>query len=407
MNGDKRTVRGARCAVCGNDAETPRTTHRRPRTAHRRTLVALAALAFATAACRRGNDANAAGLADSSVTIGSENMATAERSQLRSGPSLSGSLQPEREATVRAEVSGRVVQTYVEQGQPVSRGTLLARIDDTSIREQYLSARSGLRSAESAADVAKRELERATKLAEAGAIAERDLEAARRANIGAEAQLADARARLAGAEKLLSSTQVRAPFAGVVSVRSVSGGDVAQPGTALFTVVDPSSMRLEASVPAEQLSSLRVGAPAEFSVSAYPGRTFIGRVQRINPTADATGQVPIYVSIPNSGNQLVGGLFAEGRVASETRTGVVVPVTAVDRRGLKPSVVRIKGGRVERVEVDLGLEDDDSERVEVTRGVAVGDTLLLGAAQGITPGTQVKVAGTGDRGPGTSGGSRE
>ncbi len=166
-----------------------------------------------------------------------------------------------------------------------------------------------------------------------------------------------------------------------------------QPGTALFTVVDPSSMRLEASVPAEQLSLIRVGVPVVFTVSGYPGREFVGHIVRVNPTADpTTRQVRIYVSIPNAGRALVGGLFASGRMSSATKTGLVVPATAVDLRGSAPAVVRVKGGKVERVQVQVGLTDKTSETIEVLSGLQAGDTLLLGAAQGITPGTIIRVS---------------
>ena len=157
-------------------------------------------------------------------------------------------------------------------------------------------------------------------------------------------------------------------------------------------------MRLEGSVPAEQLADVRLGAPVTFTVNGYPGRSFAGRVTRVNPTADpATRQVRILISIPNAEGRLVGGLFATGRLASESRTGMVVPVSAVDTRTNAPAVVRIKGGKVERVAVQVGLRDEGTERIEIQSGVQVGDTLLLGAAQGITAGTIVKVSTPSDR----------
>ncbi len=104
----------------------------------------------------------------------------------------------------------------------------------------------------------------------------------------------------------------------------------------------------------------------------------------------------IIAAIPNSGNTLVGGLFAEGRVATETRTAPMVPISAVDERGLRPTVVRLKYGKIEKVEVTLGIRDAAAETVEVASGLAAGDTVLLGAARGITPGTPVKVSAPSD-----------
>jgi RND family efflux transporter MFP subunit len=327
------------------------------------------------------------------IMVGPENIAVATTGAIMSGPSLSGTLEPEREAVLRAQVQGSVLQTYADQGQAVSAGTVLARIDASGIQDAYNSARAQVVAARNAADIAARDLARNEKLLSAGAIAERDIEQSRRASIAAQAALEDANSRLASAEKQFRSTTVTAPFGGVVSERPVSAGDIVQPGTSLFTVVDPSSMRLEASVPAEQLSSIRVGVPVTFTVSGYPGRDFVGHIVRVNPTADpTTRQVRIYVSIPNAGRTLVGGLFATGRISTATRTGLVVPTTAVDVRGTAPSVVRVKGGKAEKVQVQIGVTDKASETVEVLSGLQAGDTLLLGAAQGITPGTPVRVS---------------
>ena len=354
-------------------------------------IVAAAAVLLSATACKGGDTAQAAS-GPATISVSPENIVIVSSDRLETGPAISGSLAPEQSAVIRAEVGGSVIATYVEAGQRVAKGTRLAKIDDTGIQDTYLSARSGVTAAQSAADLAKREEARAVSLAEAGAIADRDVEGARRANIAAQAQLADARARLALAEKQLASTVVNAPFAGVVSERQVSAGDVVSPGGEMFTVVDPSSMRLEASVPAEQLSVVRMGLPVSFTVNGYPDRVFTGRITRINPTADPmTRQVRIYASIPNVGQTLVGGLFAEGRVSAESHVGATVPMEALDQSGTTPAVMRIRNGTVEKVDVEIGILDAATERVELTAGVAIGDTLLLGAARSITPNTPVKV----------------
>jgi membrane fusion protein (multidrug efflux system) len=308
-------------------------------------LLGLSALA-ALNACSKGDNASAAETAKTeTMVVGPENITVAANGSIMTGPSISGTLEPDREAVLRAQVSGSVLQTYADQGQAVNAGTVLARIDASGIQGAYASARAGLVSARNAADVAAKDLARNEKLLAAGAIAERDIDQSRRTSIAAQAALEDANSRLATAEKAFRSTTVTAPFSGVVSERPVSAGDVVQPGTALFTIVDPSSMRLEASVPAEQLASIRIGVPVDFTVSGYPGRQFVGRITRINPTADpTTRQVRIYVSIPNEGRALVGGLFANGRMSTATKMGLVVPQSAVDVRGSIPSVMRVKQG---------------------------------------------------------------
>jgi RND family efflux transporter MFP subunit len=357
-------------------------------------VVRLAALAtvVTVAGCRRG-DANAEPAGTESVVIGPENVVVVTEQEIKTGPALSGTLAPEREATIRAELQGPVVETLVDQGQRVAAGQLLLRIDDSAIRDQLLSARSSVTTAQANLTVAQHEQDRNEALLKAGAIAERVVEQSRAQVTAARAQLATAQAQLASAEKQSSNTRITAPFAGIVSARSASAGDVVSAGTALVTVVDPSTMRLEASVPADALGSVRLGAPVDFTVTGYPNRHFTGRITRINPIADpATRQVRIIASLPNSGGTLVGGLFAEGRVSSESHRAPIVPQSAVDERGLRPSVMRLKNGRTEKAEVTLGLRDAASETVEITQGHAPGDTVLLGAARGISAGTPVRVS---------------
>jgi RND family efflux transporter MFP subunit len=357
-------------------------------------LVALTALA--AAACKKTETSNAATTPET-MLVGPENVTVVQSQQIRTGPAISGSLTPEKSATIRAEMSGSVVQTWAEAGQRVRAGQQLAQLDASVLRDQQISAQGAVNTAQSAYDIAQRELSRATTLEKAGAIAERDLEQARNAVTAARGQLATARAQLANIRKQLDKASVQAPFAGVVSVRSVNAGDVVTPGTALFTVVDPGSMQLEASVPADALGDVRVGMPVDFTVNGYPNRHFTGRITRVNPIADpTTRQVKILASIPNVGNTLVGGLYAEGRVSSESHTAPMVPIAAVDERGLRPTVVRLRNGKVEKVEVALGIRDQAAETVEITSGLAAGDTVLLGAARGISPGTPVKVSAPSD-----------
>ena len=365
-----------------------------------RSLGLALAAALVLAACKSKEAESATAATPPSVAIGAENVAVVAAGDISSGPAISGALAPEREAAVRAQVPGAVMKVTVDQGSRVAAGALLAQIDDRTMRDALLSARSGYTTAQNAAERAKRDLERSERLAQAGAIPDRDLEQAKLANAAATSQLADAQARLTMANKQVEDAQVRSPFAGAVSIRSVSEGDVVSPGTALFTIVDPASMRFEASVAASQLSQVKVGAPVSFTVSGYPDKRFTGRVSRISPTVDqSTGQVRIVVAVPNASSNLVAGLFADGRVASERRKGLTAPYSAIDMRGLKPTVLRLKAGVAERIEVVLGVRDEDLERYEIVSGVAAGDTLLIGAAQGITPGTAVRVSVPSDQPP--------
>ncbi len=365
-----------------------------------RQMALLLTVAVLATACGKKDKADpAATTTPAAQAIGPENISVARTDTLKSGPAISGSLVADREARIRAEVAGAVLQVYVDAGQRVSEGTTLGRIDDAVLRDAAMSARSGVAQATLAAEQAERELKRAQSLSAAGAIADRDVESAQRANLAAQAQLADAKARVASAEKNLRSATVRAPFSGVVSEKSVSPGDIVAPGAALFTVIDPRSLRVEASVPATALGDVRVGAPVMFTVNGA-NRELIGRITRVSPMVNAqTKQVGIQATVPNGANSLVAGLFVEGRVASQKRVGVLVPEQAVDQTGIVANVMRVKNGKVEKVEVQVGLRDDAAELLEITSGLAGGDTVLLGAARGISAGSAVIVSSPKDATP--------
>jgi RND family efflux transporter MFP subunit len=354
--------------------------------------ICLLPLALLAAACGAGAEKPEEPVAAvPAVQIGAENVVAVARGTVIVGPIISGELRPEREATVRAELGGAMLQVDVEEGQSVRKGALLGRIETRTLEDARQSAMSAVRSAENQLMVARREAERSEQLVKAGALAARDLDVARSNVAAADAQLADAKSRLASAERTLGDAIVRAPIAGIVSDRAVNAGDVVSVGTELFTIIDPSSMRLEASVPSDDLSQLRIGAPVDFRVRGYD-QSFAGHIERIAPQADAaTRQVPIYVSIPNVGGRLVAGLYAEGRVVSQSATGLVVPSNAVNTTGGAAWAIRVTDGKTEKVDVAIGLRDPRTEQIQIASGLHEGDTLLRGAAQGIAPGTQVTV----------------
>lgn len=352
----------------------------------------LAALLVYTCQRRGGRDGAATEAAPTLVWLDPQDITVAGEAQVDAGPAVSGAITARTQSTLRAEVGGTVVSVAAELGQRVRAGQVLARIEDPSLAEARRSAASAVRGAEIAVGNAGRDVERQEVLTAAGATARRELEVARGAQAQAQTQLADARARLADAEEALRDATVRAPIDGIVATRQVSEGDVVQPGATLFTVIDPGTMRLEAAVPADRLGGLRVGAPVTFTVRGLAGETFTGRVERVAPSVDpATRQIPILVTIPNPGGRLVSGLFAEGRVETESRAALTVPAQAVETAAGESRVTKVEGGRAERVPVRLGATDETSGRVEVLAGLAAGDTVLVGPAGEVAPGTPVRV----------------
>jgi RND family efflux transporter MFP subunit len=353
----------------------------------------VASLAAACGGSEAAKDAaGTAAAAPAVLDIGKENTVAVTADDIVTGPAVSGTLAPKTQATVRAEIGGSVLTVTAEQGQAVRRGQLLARIEARTADEAVSSAESSVRSQEQALDLAKRELARAQTLVTAGAVAERAVEGARTEVVRLESELASARSRLSNARKALGDATVTAPISGIVAERPVNAGDVVAPGTALYTIVDPSSIQLEASLPSESLSRVKVGAEVAFQVRGYPDQQFTGKVERISPTADpTTRQVPLWVTVDNRSGRLVAGLFADGRVTQASRRGLIVPLSVIADVDTQPSVLRIRGGKVEKTTIRLGLVDAQNERAEVVDGLSEGDVLLTGVAQGVTPGTQVTV----------------
>lgn len=357
---------------------------------------ALAAMVVLTAAACSGTGAKEAEPAEAAapptLEIGQENTLRVEEGEVIVGPVVSGTLTPQTQATVRSELGGAVLRVSAEQGQSVRKGQVLASIEAPTQDDAVRSAESALRSERQNLEQAQREVARAESLAKAGAIASRDVENARNAVISAESRVADATARLSSARKGLADATVVSPISGIVADRPVNTGDVVAIGTPLYTIVDPASMQLEASVPSESLAAVRVGATVQFRVRGYPDQAFVGKVERISPTADpVTRQVSIWVSVDNRGGRLVGGLFAEGRVTQQARKGLMVPLSVITEDQGAASVLRVANGTVDRVPVTLGLRDPQTEQVLVTSGLEAGDIVLRGVAQGITPGTRITI----------------
>jgi len=348
-----------------------------------------AALVFAAGlACRKGG---APAVPDAGpLVLGAESVERVTAGTLWSGPRIAGGLQPREQARVRAQVGGDVSRVGAELGDRVKRGQVLAVIAAGGLAESRAAAAGALSAARREAEVADLAYQRIRQLRAAGAATQAELEAAKGHAASAGAQVSAARARLAQAQTQLGDATARAPIDGVVSERAVNVGDVVAPGAQLFTVIDPSTMRLSARVPSSALGELKVGAKAVFEIQGYPGRRFEGALEQISPAADpVTRELNVLVSIPNPDARLIAGLFAEGRVRARSAEGLSVPFSAVDLDAAEPSVARVRGGRVERVEVELGLEDEVDERVVVTRGLDEGDLVLKGPARTLAEGTPV------------------
>lgn len=373
-------------------------------------LLALATLTTTSGCKKPGAEPPKGEAAVPPVELAPEDVATVKHAKIATGPRVSGTLEAREHAVLRAELGGTVVSVGPDLGDPVKKGQVLARIESKALGSQVTSAQAGVQSAQAsvqsaqaAVELAKREVDRTEALVKGGAAPARDLDRARANLRSAEAGLAQAksgvtsaRAGVASAGSVLGDSTIRSPIDGVVMKREVNAGDVATPGALVYEIIVPQSMRLEASVSSEDLGALAVGRRVDFEVRGYGDQKFEGSIARIAPAADpVTRQIAIIVDIPNPGGQLLAGLYAEGRVSSEERDALVVPESAIDTSGDRPTVMHVKDGKAERVAISIGLRDDVHEVVEAATGLVDGELVILNhAARTIEPGAKVAPPGT-------------
>jgi len=307
------------------------------------------------------------------------------------GPLVTGSIQPERKADLRAELSAVVIGVLKENGQSVQRGDLLVRLDDTSIRDGLMSAQEAERAASQAFDQAQRQHQRLKTLRESGMASAQQLEDAEIRRNTTQSDLSAARARLVSARQQLQRTEVRAPFDGIVAERRVSAGDTAQVGKELLKVIDPRSLRFAGLVSSDAIQSVRTGQVVNFRVNGYGGQDFTGRVKLVSPTANpTTRQVEVIVDIEGEAPARLAGLYAEGRIEAATSTALMVPESALVRDGERAFAWRIKGNTLQKVALAVGDRDPRRGDRVVKSGVAEGDRLLRHPVATLKDGQAVK-----------------
>jgi RND family efflux transporter MFP subunit len=280
-----------------------------------------------------------------------------------------------------------------ENGDPVRRGDLLVRLDDTSIRDSLTAAEASSRAAAQAYDQAERQFQRMAKLRETGVVSAQQLEDVETRRNTAQSDREAARTRVVTARQQLERTEVRAPFDGIVSDRKVSAGDTAQIGKELVKVIDPRSLRFEGLVSADNIGEVKAGQPVMFRVHGFAEREFLGTITRVNPSANATTrQVEVLVNFDNAKEQPnVAGLYAEGRIETRRTAALTIPAAALVREGDNAFAWRVKDRSVEKVSLSIGERDARSGEFVLKSGLAEGDTLLRYPATTLQNGQAVEM----------------
>jgi len=359
-------------------------------------IVAAGALLLAAgmlAGCQKPDGAaGAAGAASApSVTlqIAPEDTLSVGLQAHAAGPVITGSVQPERRADLRAELSAVVLQVLKENGEVVHKGDLLVRLDDTSIRDSLQSAEESSRAAAQALDQAQRTYTRLKTLQGEGMVSQQALDDAEVRRNTAQSDRVAADSRTVAARQQLARTEVRAPF-DVVSDRKASAGDTAAVGKELVKVIDPSSMRFEGLVSADRIGEISVGQPVQFRVNGFEHTDFIGKVRHVDASADeVTRQVSIIVDFAPGTAPRTSNLYAEGHVATGIAQALVLPEAAIAREGDKAFVWRVAGGQLHKVPVSLGERDTRRGEFVITSGIAAGDQLLRAPGSTLVDGQRV------------------
>jgi RND family efflux transporter MFP subunit len=342
------------------------------------TIVSGLLISLAVAGCNKGAGNTPDAAANTPLLVSQEDVLVVRNSALTSGPSITGSVEPERRADLRAEVPAVVLAVLKENGDPVKKGDLLVRLDQTSIRDSLMSAQASMSAAAQAYDQAQRQLERMQTLQKTGVVSAQQVEDVEIRRNTAQSDREAARSRVVTARQMLERTEVRAPFDGIISDRKVSAGDTAQVGKELLKVIDPSSLRFEGFVSADSVGEVKTGQHVWFNIHGYEEKEFTGVITRVNPAANSTTrQVEVLVAFDDGKQQPnVAGLYAEGRIESRSTAALAVPAASVVREGDSAFAWKLSGDKLQKVALNLGERDARSGAYALQSGLSEGDKIL-------------------------------
>ncbi|HKX95513.1 MAG TPA: efflux RND transporter periplasmic adaptor subunit, partial [Methylibium sp.] len=317
-------------------------------------------------------------------------VAVAAPRELRRTLEVTGALKAVDWAMVKARVAAEVARIDVREGDRVSAGQVLGRLDGTEYELKLRQAQQQAMSAKAQLDIAERALENNRALVGQGFISQNALDTSISNAAAARAALQAANAAADLARKALTDTVLRAPIAGWVAQRLAQPGERVAVDARLIEIVDLSKLEIEAAVPAQDLASLKPGAQATLRVEGVEAPV-TARVARIGPSAQAgTRAVPIYLAVDGQPG-LRQGLFAQGEIELERRTALAVPASAVRIDQALPYAIALEEGRAVARPLALGLRSSAAAGgealVEVTAGLAEGSTVLRGSVGTVRDGT--------------------
>jgi membrane fusion protein, multidrug efflux system len=302
--------------------------------------------------------------------------------------SLTGTLRPLREARIAASSPGRVLKIGIDRGSVVKKGDMLAELDVSAASLSAAEAQKAAQNAKVQRESAKRDCERAEQLFKSGAISKAELELQKSQCESADLGVEAAGIRAAIGAQAVREGAVRAPFSGIVEVRSTDVGEYLMPGSPVATLVAVDKLRLEVVVPEAQLSRIGLDTAVTFRVAAYPERQFTATVSVIGATVrQATRDVLVEAVVDNADGALKPGMFTTVEITTGEAKMPVVPKSAVLHRGDAAHLFVIVDGRAHERVVKLGPEKGGE--LAVTRGVALGDRVVFSPPDALRNGAAV------------------
>jgi membrane fusion protein (multidrug efflux system) len=292
-----------------------------------------------------------------------------------------GTTEPYARATPGTRLMGRVGEVRVNEGDRVSKGAVLVRIEDQDLTAKRQQVQAVLANAEA-------NVTRMRNLYREKAIPKQKLDEA-------ESGYAQAKGALREVQANLDYSSVASPLDGVIVRKFVQPGDMAAPGAPLFTVEQQHPMKLTVEVGERDLAYVKVDSPVTVEIEALPtGRERVGDVEALVPSADPGSRTfQVRVVIPNSDGQVRSGMFARVGFQKSERPGILVPASALVRRGQLDGVYVIAGDRTHLRWVRLGKSF--GSRTEVISGLAPGDVIALTGLDRLEDGGRVEVSGNG------------
>ncbi len=320
---------------------------------------------------------------------------TIEPRLLRETVKVTGSLAPQRQLHLSAEVSGRVEDVTGREGDAVTTGQQLIQIDVETLTNQLEQQRASADSTRAQLKLAQNQLERTRNLVNRGLAPSSDLETGQASADQLAASLSAQEKQVESAQTSLSHARITAPFDGMISNRSVDPGSYVGIGSALMTLVDLSHLEFEATVPVRYAASVKQGLEVELTVEGVGAVQVKGNVERINPVAiTGSRMLPIYVGIDNPDGLLRGGMFASGHLVLEEKPDAIgVPYNAVYQDDAGAYVFKRDGDKVVRQGVEVARDWFGGRTVEIASGLSTGDVIVSQPLQQLRAGANIMVVG--------------